>query len=355
LSKDTLLIGTYTEVLSPELQGRGQGILVSQFDPRNGSIKVKATLFSPNPSYLAAGKRRTVYAVCERSLAQGPSVHAFSVNRDLTLKNLDSGKLDGGYPCHLAYHQGLGCVLVACYETGHVSLHPVAADGGVLPAQEIILHSGKSVNGERQQSAHPHMILIDGNRIFVPDLGMDEVVCYTVTRVEGKLKLTEKIRIPVPKGSGPRHAVMHPRGTHLFVLNELTATISVIHCVENGFTLQRTLSILPTGLPHASGAAAIRIAPDGRYIYASDRGYNGIAVIRFDVTTGSMEQLAFYSTGGKNPRDIQLSKTGDWLLTANMDTDSISMFAVDKRSGLLSLQNQLQNIVSPSCLCWLQD
>lgn len=339
----TLLIGSYTEVLSPELQGRGEGILVSQFDPGDGSIEVKARFYTPNPSYLAAGKRRTVYAVCERSLA---SVHAFRVNADFSLKHVNASMIEGGYPCQLAYDEDTGCVFVACYETGHITLHPVSVEGAVLPAQQIIRHCGKSVNEERQQSAHPHMILIDDNRIFIPDLGMDEIVCYTVADVA----LTEKCRIPVPKGSGPRHAVMHPLRKHLFVLNELTATVSLIRCVENEYRLLCTLSISP----RSSGAAAIRIAADGCYIYASDRGNNGIAVIRFDIATELMEQVDFCSTDGKNPRDIQLDQTGNWLLAANMDTDNISVFAVDKRSGLLSLQNQFNNIISPSCLCWLQ-
>jgi 6-phosphogluconolactonase len=347
MSNTTLLIGTYTEVLSPELQGRGLGISVSQFDPRDGSIEVKATLYSPNPSYLAAGKRSTVYAVCERPLAQGSSVHAFTVSSDLSLKHLNAATVEGGYPCHLAYDREHGYVIVACYETGHISLHPVSSEGALLPAQQIIRHAGKSVNEERQQSAHPHMILMDGNRIFVPDLGMDEVVCYTVT--DGSL--TEKSRIPVPKGSGPRHAVMHPLGKYLFVLNELTATISLIRCAENECTLLYNASISP----HSNGAAAIRIAADGRYLYASDRGNTGIAVIRFDVATESMEQVAFCPTEGKNPRDMLLDQTGNWLLAANMDTDSISVFAVDKQSGLLSLQSQFNNIISPSCLCWLQE
>ena len=335
----TLLIGSYTEVLSPELQGRGKGILVSQFDPHDGSINVKASLYTPNPSYLAAGKRRTVYAVCERSQA---SVHAFYVDADFSLKHINSSAIEGSYPCHLAYEHG--CVFVACYETGHISLHPVSAEGAVLPAQQIIRHTGSSVNVERQQSAHPHMILMDGNRVFVPDLGMDEVVCYTTA-------LSEKSRIPVPKGSGPRHAVMHSQGKHLFVLNELTGTVSLIRCVENEYTLLCTASISP----HSGGAAAIRIAADGRYMYTSDRDNHGIAVIRFDIDSESMEQVAFYPTDGKNPRDFQLDPTGNWLLAANMDTDSISVFAVDKKSGLLSLQNQFNNIVSPSCLCWLQE
>lgn len=338
----TLLIGSYTELLSPELQGRGEGILVSQFDPRDGSIEVKACLYTPNPSYLAAGEHRIVYAVCERSAA---SVHAFYVNANFSLKHLSTRTIEGGYPCHLAYDRDAGCVIAACYETGHITLHPVSAEGAVLPAQQVIRHYGNSVNEERQESAHPHMILTDGNRVFVPDLGMDEIVCYTIT----DLTLTETGRVPFPKGSGPRHAVMHPGGKYLFVLNELTSTVSLIRCVDNEYALLCTTALSP----RSSGAAAIRISADGRYIYASDRGNNGIAVIRFDAATESMEQIAFFSTDGKNPRDIQIDQTGNWLLAANMDTDNISVFAVDKRSGLLSLQNQFDNIISPSCLCWL--
>jgi len=352
LSKAILLIGSYTETLSDELTGRGHGILVAEFDPINGTISIKSAHFVRNPSYLTIGAKNSVYAVSELPKGDASTV-AFLLNADRSLHFLNARKVQGGYPCHLTYHHELNCILAACYGTGHLILHQVAADGQIQSAQHLIRHTGKSIDLKRQQSAHPHMVLIEGNRIFVPDLGIDQIRCYEVTKNEKKYELVEASRVTVPKGSGPRHVVIHPGKKHLFILNELKATISVIRCGNEDLTYLSSFPILPPESNASNGASAIRIAPDGRFIYASDRVNNGIAIISFDSQKESMERVSFCSTHGRNPRDIQLSPCGNWLLAANMDTDCITVFAVDKASGLLSVQDQFIGIISPSCLCWL--
>jgi 6-phosphogluconolactonase len=159
--------------------------------------------------------------------------------------------------------------------------------------------------------------------------------------------------VALPPGSGPRHIAVHPETKFAYVLNELTATVTAMRYYKGDLELLYTCPTLPKEFNATPAAAAIRVSADGKFIYISERGDDCIAVLRIDSDNEMPEIIERRKTMGKTPRDIIPDPTGNWLLAANQDSDSIAIFRVDKNTGMIKPEHLIENIKSPVCLEWL--
>ena len=351
-----LYAGSYTEIIAGNFGGHGDGIYCFDFDPVSGSLKLLHTQPAINPSYLCIPSTKYLYTHTEVPVANKPRVQAFKIDQyDFSLRLMNEQEIPGGYPCHINFSKRNHCILVACYETGNIVIYPVAQDGKLLPQAIVLQHEGSSVNKLRQERAHAHAVVIDEsfNNILVTDLGMDKVMVYHIDGNNGKLKEKLKQAVVLPPGSGPRHIAIHAETKFAYVLNELTATVAVMRYRDGDLELLRTCQTLPKEFKAIPSAAAIRISADGNYIYISERGDNCIAVLSFDIDNEALEIIGRQKTMGKTPRDINLDPTGNWLLAANQDSDSVAIFKVDKNTGMIKPEHLIENIKSPVCLEWL--
>ena len=219
----------------------------------------------------------------------------------------------------------------------------------------MLQHEGSSVNKLRQERAHAHAVVIDENfnNIMITDLGIDKVMVYHIDANNGKFEEKLKQAVTLPPGSGPRHIAVHAETKFAYVLNELTATITVMRYYNGHLEPLSTYQTLPKEFKATASAAAIRISADGKFIYTSERGDDCISVLRFDSDNETLEIIGRQKTMGKTPRDINLDPTGNWLLAANQDSDSIAIFKVDKNTGMIKPEHLVENIKSPVCLEWL--
>jgi 6-phosphogluconolactonase len=142
-------------------------------------------------------------------------------------------------------------------------------------------------------------------------------------------------------GSGPRHGIFHPSGAYAYVLNELASTVDVFKFLDNGpaFKKIQNISALPKGRKVDSIAAAIRISPDGKFLYASNRGHDSIAVFKI-LKTGLLEFIEAVPSGGKSPRDFNLDPAGDFLLALHQSSDNLVVFKVNHKTGLLKKERE---------------
>ena len=245
--------------------------------------------------------------------------------------------------------------MVACYETGNTIIYPVAQDGKLLPAAKVLQHVGSSVNKLRQERARAHAVVVDEifNNILITDLGLDKIMVYQLDATNEKFGAKLKQTVSLPPGSGPRHIAVHPDTKHLFVLNELTGTVTIMLYSSGHLESLSTYPVLPKEFQSTASAAAIRISADGKFIYTSERADNCISILRFDSNNETLQIIGRQKTMGNTPRDINLDPTGNWLLAANQDSDSIAVFEVNKKNGMINLAHVVENIKSPVCLEWL--
>jgi 6-phosphogluconolactonase len=351
-----LYAGSYTEMITGNFGGHGEGIYCFDFDHNIGNLQLKHVHPTTNPSYLCIPSVKYLYTHTEVLESKKPRVQAFKINiNDFSLDLINEQEIPGGFPCHINFSTKNNCILVACYETGNTIIYPVAKDGKLLPHVKVLQHEGCSINKMRQERAHTHAVVVDEifNNIMIADLGLDKIMVYQLDATNEKFEAKLKQAVSLPPGSGPRHIAVHPDTRHLFVLNELTGTITIMLYSNGHLELLSTYPDLSNELNAQANAAAIRISADGKFIYASERGDDCISVLRVDSEGEKLEIIDRQKTLGKTPRDINLDPTGNWLLAANQDSDSIAIFKVNKKNGMINAVHLVENIKSPVCLEWL--
>lgn len=351
-----LFIGTYTR-REEHVDGHARGIYVYRFDSEKGTLDYISTAEGVvNPSYLALHPGKPfLYAVSEINDYQGREtggVAAFSFDRDrgeLTVINTVDSR--GTMPCHLSLDEKGKLLFAANYISGSFAVFGLREDGALTESLSWVQREGGGVNSDRQEGPHTHAVVFDSkNRhLFVPDLGNDQLARYTVDR-EGMVS-QEKSPVLAAPGSGPRHLVFHPGMKFAYQVNELLSTVVAMkYDRTNGLlTPVQTISALPEGPAVNSAAAAVRVHPDGRSLYVSNRGHDSVALFSINSETGMLTATGWESTRGKTPRDISISPDGRYLCAANQDSDCVAFFRVRPADGTLEYLYSIE-VPSPVCL-----
>jgi 6-phosphogluconolactonase len=365
MSKQRLVyIGTYTEPIlfgtGKILEGQGKGIYGYRLDISSGSMEPCSLAEGvPNPSYLAFDPaRRFLYAVNElKEFEAAPTgaVSAFSVDpASGKLSFLNRKPTHGTDPCHLTVHQTGRYVLVANFKSGSVCVLPIREDGSLGDATDVVQHQGSSVDPVRQAGPHAHAVTLDdsGRYAFVPDLGLDRLIVYTFDAQRGKLEAHDDPWGEVIAGAGPRQVVMHPRGGYAYLINELNSTMTAFRYDRDRGILReiQTLSTLPEDFKGASTCAEVQISPSGKFLYGSNRGHDSIVIYAIDPRDGLLTCIGHESTRGKSPRHFALDPAGEFLLVANQDTDSVVPFRLDPMSGELMATGHRAHVPTPVCV-----
>ncbi|MGC8668486.1 MAG: lactonase family protein [Chthonomonadales bacterium] len=344
-----IYVGTYT-------QGSEAGIYRFRFNEDTGQLTLLGVDQSgPNPSFLALHPSGTfLYAVNEAGLP-GPygMVSAFRVDAAtgaLTLINRQSSQ--GTYPCHLVVGRAGRHVLAANYGSGSFVVLPVLPNGELGPASCVVQRRGSGPNPSRQEGPHAHSIYLDAAQRFAlgADLGTDRVVVYRFDGGEGRL--LPHSEATVAPGSGPRHLAFSKDERFVYVLNEMASTIAAFKYDAREGTLAhlQTVSALPPDFHGANTAAEVEVHPGGRFLYASNRGHDSIAVFRIDTDSGKLVPIGWQSTQGKTPRGFAVDPTGKWLIAANQDTDNLVVFHIRKEDGRLEPAGPPVKVVRPVCV-----
>lgn len=360
-SKTLVYVGCYT--------ARGLGIYIYEMNTTTGEltrVRVVGTPATvPNPSFLALSPHgRYLYSVNEIGNFQGRqsgSVTSFAVDfdrADLTLMNVQP--TEGRNPAHLSVDATGRFVAAANYSgtttrTNNVTLLSVNADGSLAPPAQVISHPGQlGPNTARQEAPHAHMVMPDptGRYILANDLGLDRTFVYWLDRAESKLVPTSEPGVALP-GSGPRHMAFHPNGRFVFVINELTSTISAWtwDAEAGAVTRFQTISTLPDWYAGISTTAQILVSADGRFVYGSNRGHDSIAVFSCDPATGRLTFVAEQWTFGETPRNFNIDPSGNFMYVAHQNTDNLVTFKIDKATGKLEYSGlQLLSPGQPVCI-----
>lgn len=353
-------IGTYTRRMA-HVDGKAKGVYLAEFDLGTGTLSPPELVAeTESPSFLAIHPQQTyLYAANEVGDYEGQAsgaVTAFRIEPGSgQLTALNTRASQGVDPCYLIVDALGHHVLVSNYTSGSVIVFPIGSEGELKPASAFVQHLGSSVNPKRQEGPHAHSINLDiANRTaFVADLGLDKVVIYNFDGVAGTLTPnSEQPWTRVKSGAGPRHFDMHPSGKYAYLLNELGSTVVAFdYDVQKGTLHEiQTVSTLPDDYREQNWTADIHVHPSGRFVYASNRGHNSIAIFAVEERTGKLQPLGHAPTLGDMPRNFAIDPTGAYLLAANQNTDSIIIFQIDGKSGKLTQVGPLVEAPTPVCL-----
>ncbi len=348
-SQEIIYVGTYSD--------RGsEGIYVFQFDRSKGALKQLQTVEDgKNPNFLAVHPQgKYLYAVYGEGSSEAykkGSVAAYQVDPatgKLTLLNEQSSNGQG--PCHVSVDPKGRFAYVSNYGSGSLAVYPIQQDGSLGKASDVVQHKGSSVNPDRQKEPHMHSIIPakNGKFIYASDLGMDKVMVYAVDQKTGKLSAAS--HADNTPGAGPRHFALHPNGKFAFSLEELSSTINAfkVDKATGALTPLERVPMLPKDFEGKNSAADIHVSPDGKFLYASNRGHDSLVIYAVDPATGKLTLVGFEKTHGAHPRNFYIDKKGEYLFVANRDDDNVVEFRRDQASGKLTY---VREVKVPMAVC----
>lgn len=338
-----MLVGTYTR------NTESKGIYVLEIDVKKKTHRILDIAEGiANPSFLALSvDRQMLYSVSENSPETYVSAFRFDAGQG-KLSFVNKSRVDGAGACHIAVTARHA--VVANYGSGSLNVFGIAPDGSLTQVQQVIQHVGSSVVKSRQSEPHVHQVVIskDGQTVFVNDLGTDYVYAYNYNAAATDKVLTLVDTLLIEPGAGPRHLTLDADGKTLYVLHELNAKVSVLEYANQQFSKKQTVSMLDEERGVA-GAADIHLSPDGRHLYASNRGdYNEIST--FSVSRKKeLKLIGQISSGGIAPRNFMITADGKYLFAGNQRSNLIVVFKRCLLTGKIKKTAFQIELPSPVC------
>jgi 6-phosphogluconolactonase len=308
---------------------RGDGSL----EPR-AAYKAEKTLgplaISPDQRWLVGAAR-----------AKPWNAHCYRVEQGSgALAAVGTGRLAESLP-YIIFDRSGRYLLGASYGAHLVSVNPVGSDGRVGEPLQVI-----------PTARNAHAIIADRtNRyVFVPHLGTDQVFQFRFDEKTGRLSANTPPLLQLAKGSGPRHLVQSPDGRFIYLLNELTATVTTLALDAQTGLLSEVGSTpaLPSDIKLGPGAprpndrdkekdiwaSDIHATPNGRFVYAAERTSSTINLLSVD--DGKLTYKASTPTE-KQPRGFRIDPSGRYMIVSGEQSATVSSYAIDAASGALKL------------------
>jgi 6-phosphogluconolactonase len=332
-----LIIGSYTSKGNP-------GIEVFNWDAKTGKATKSYSLNAPQASYQAISGDY-LFSVSEEGDGKA-SVSSFQMRKG-KYEAINTELSRGDHPCFVLYREKSKTVYTANYTGGSVSVFQTSA-GRLNPLAQYIAYMGSSINKDRQNSAHAHMVALspDQNTLFVTDLGSDKIYAHAI--LANGLLAEKYNEIALTPGNGPRHIRFNATGDRAYLLNELSSDVDVFKAA--GSALEKIQSIpADTSAAKVKGSADIHISPNGKWLLASNR-ISSNQVVVFKIKTDGTLTRVFHQNVAKIPRNFTFDPSGEFVLVASQEEDRVQVFHFDDKTGSLLDSHQDIAVKSPVSL-----
>lgn len=347
--------GTYTDKGSTS-----QGIYAYRWDPDSGTMAPLGLVAKTvNPSFLALSpNRRQLYAVNQVDRYRGAesgSVSSFAADAvSGKLKPIDVASSGGASPCKITVDFTGKAAFAANFDSGSIASFRVLRGGALSEPVSSFHYSGHGTDPITQAGPHAHCTTVspDNRYLLINDLGLDRIPVYRMNPDTARLTPNVPAFYQALPGSGPRSLAFHPSGRWAYSLNEMASTLDALAWDSERGSLTRfqNISTLPDGFTGVNTAATVAVDSAGRFLYASNRGDNSMAVFAISDHDGTLKAVQHVSCGGKTPRHFALDPGNQWLVVANQDSSNVVVFARNTRSGLLTPTGNQYPLSFPVCL-----
>jgi 6-phosphogluconolactonase len=355
--RGVLLVGTQTVNGSSS-----KGIYAYDWNPASGELQSgRLAAESENPTFLVADPNgQYLFAANELAKFEGQAsgaVTAFAIDRaGAKLKRINQVLAEGTGTCHVAVdHQGRAA-FCANYNGGSATSFVINANGQISDAVSHFQYKGHGPNKDRQEAPHAHRVTPspDDRFLFVNDLGLDCIHVYRLDDASARLTPNDPPQWKATPGSGPRALRFHPNGKLAYCVHEMASQVEVLEWDrgKGTFNSVQKVSLIPEDYHGATRGSDIVITRDGHFAYAANRDYDCLVSFAVDPKSGKLSMLARGSCGGKIPRHLTLDPTEKFVLVANEQSDKISVFARDEKTGKLGETAKEFAIEKPQCLVW---
>ncbi len=367
-----LIVGTYTDLDAlahqPYAPTAGKGIYGLTLT-KDGQLVEREVVDAVNPAVLIPHSNGTmVYAIVETIQSNG-TVLQYNVGANSSLTLSSEFTASGKSTCYLALSPQKDVAIVINYWDAIVDVVDVDETGklgGVI--QSFKQHYRKEGEwrqvahredhwANRQVGPHAHCAHFWKQWVFIPDLGENAIFQYRYD--PAKKQLETDTHIEFEAGSGPRHMVMHPSLDICYVSNELFNTVCVAQ-LDASDAEQVKPRLVPIqyestldNREQTSYVSEIKLSPDARFLYVSNRGDNSLAIFRI-LVDGQLERIDIVSTGGKFPRHFSITPCGKAVIIANQDSSNINLFHRDVETGLVSATGEVYEIPAPNYIRFFQ-
>jgi 6-phosphogluconolactonase len=333
--------------------GTNAGFSLAHFDTDTGVLtKPEFLLAATAPAFFVIHPDGRHLYTCNAASSGGVSAYEIEPHTG-ALKFLNRVSSGGAGPCYVSLDQTARFALVANYAGGSIAVFAIQPDGSLGERAAFVQHTGNSVNPQRQTHAYAHSIIVDPSNRFalVDDLGVDKIFVYHFNAQDGSLTPNDPPFAGIRPGSGPRHLAFHPNGRWVYVISEIASTVTAFNWnPANGSLAEfQTISALPENFNGTNTSAEIALHPNGKFLYASNRGDDSLAVFAIDPATGKLGLVERVSCGGRTPRFFTFDPTGKWLLCSNHGSDTTVVFRVDEKTGKLAQIGQPVSVSYPFC------
>ncbi|MSU24025.1 MAG: lactonase family protein [Opitutus sp.] len=341
-----IFLGTYTK-------NGSRGIYAVRLDGATGALSPPTIAAeTPNPAWITLSPdKKFLYAIhASQAQAVGFSVDATRAQ----LSPLPATPSPAAQPpAHLAVDASGRTLIAANYREGYVASMPIGADGS-LGAPTAIKHTGQGPNPTRQDKSYVHSVTLSPDNRFavVCDLGLDKIFTYALDPATAQLTPANPPWVATAPGAGPRHFKFGVDGKHAYALNEINNTVAAYDydATRGALTPRQTLPTLPADFKGETTSAEVRVHPNGKFLYSSNRGHDSLAVFAI-ATTGLLTPVEIVPSGGKVPRNFAFSPDGTWLVCAHQDSNNLTVFRVDASTGRLTRTAHTANV--PAAVCML--
>jgi 6-phosphogluconolactonase len=351
-------------------KGPSKGIYQSRFDSRTGQLTppvLAAT--TARPSFLALSPPRNgprfLYAV---NAVNDPSatVTTFALDpKTGALSQTGQVPSGGAGPCYISVDAMGKSAFVANYVGSTIASYSILPDGSLSqPVDQIDFKDHKRFgspgpNSTRQNASHPHSVTIspDNRFLLVNDLGTDHISVFVIHHDTGHIITEPHLFTNDRPGSGPRHVVFHPNGRWVYGINEMESTIDHYLWTATRFSQSPQGLLVNTNTPiktiaqnfpaDKNTASEVAVSPDGKFLYASNRGEDSLVVFSISPKDGALTLIQRIASGGKVPRHFTLDPTAQWLLCGNQDSATVTVFRRDATTGKLTGPIQTVSLDSP--------
>ena len=336
--------------------GPGKGFSLARFDTTTGALtKPEFLLEAPAPAYfIVTPDGKHLYTCNSTGFVSAYAIDPATARLTL-LNQVPSG---GGDPSYISLDQTGQYVFVANYDGGNIAAWRLRPDGGIGERTAFVQHTGHGVNPKRQSHAFAHSIHVDlTNRfVLVADLGLDKLFVYKFDVKTGSLTPNDPPFATVKPGSGARHMVFYPNGRWVYLITEMGSTIVQFEWDSTRGTLKelQTVSTLPPDFHGNSACSELTLHPNGKFMYASNRGHDSIAVFAIDAQSGRLTPVQYVPSGGKTPRNFALDRAGRWMLVTNHDSNVAMVFRIDQATGRLTPVGSPVEVPYPFCPRFLE-
>ena len=339
-TREILYVGTYTQ--------KGEGIYVYEFDRTNFSYKELQVLTNKNsPSFLEFHpNKQFLYSANE----DNNTISSYKIDPvTAKLTSLNEKSSVGKGPCHVSVDPKGRFIYVSNYGSGLLAVYRLNNDGSIGELADSIQDKGTG-----SQKPHMHSVIpsADGKFIYASDLGIDKIMVYLVDPKTGKLTPGSVPYADVKAGDGPRHFAIHPNGNFGYSACELKSVVNSFQIIKNSGALVplERVRMVPDDFAGKTYAADIHFSPDGKFLYASNRGHESIVVYSVDAKTGKLTTAGYPETHGKHPRNFLVDEKGELVYVTNRDNDNLVFFERNSETGLLTYTKKEISIPTPVCV-----